>query len=399
MEQKKAIYTVLIGEYDQLNEAPNFIGWDCFLLTDLKIKDSKGWKIIKINEKIEPKKLSRKVKIMVHDYLPNYDLYCYVDANIKLTKKPPNYPFRVMHPKRHNVSAECDAVILLGKDNPSIVREQYIGYVKDEFTDDLGLFQNGFFVRENSVEINDLHSFWWNEVQKHSYRDQLSLPYAVWKFGIKFENVFLESDIKKYYSITPHKPAPKVDLKIKKVVHHITPGRSDKNIGKAINDIVRNLPDEDWVCLRDIDTLPLNHTVFFEQCEILAGEYKADLIGCMTNRLGLGWQLYEGKISSDTNILNHLKISKELYDKHGNSVEIINETIGGLFMLFSKRLWQEIGGIPEGGISIDGKFFDWHLCDLAKKKGYKLGVAKGLYIFHMYRIEAQNPRTETKHLY
>ena len=39
-------------------------------------------------------------------------------------------------------------------------------------------------------------------------------------------------------------------------VHHITPGRSDLNYGKSINDIIYSLPDEDWICLRDIDTIP-----------------------------------------------------------------------------------------------------------------------------------------------
>ena len=49
------------------------------------------------------------------------------------------------------------------------------------------------------------------------------------------------------------------------MIHYITPGHSDKNYGKAINDTIRHLPDNDWICLRDIDTMPAYHEKFFEQ--------------------------------------------------------------------------------------------------------------------------------------
>ena len=65
-------------------------------------------------------------------------------------------------------------------------------------------------------------------------------------------------------------------------VHHITPGRSDKNFGRSINQLIENLSDEDWICLRDIDTMPLHHRVFFKQCEDIANSGEFDLVGCMT---------------------------------------------------------------------------------------------------------------------
>ena len=68
-----------------------------------------------------------------------------------------------------------------------------------------------------------------------------------------------------------------------KYVHHITPGRADLNFGKAINHVIEFLPDDDWVCLRDIDTLPLHHRVFFKQCEDIANSGEWDLVSCKTN--------------------------------------------------------------------------------------------------------------------
>ncbi len=52
-----------------------------------------------------------------------------------------------------------------------------------------------------------------------------------------------------------------VSIKLKSAAASIVDmaGRSDKNIGRAINEIVNALPDNDWICLRDIDTLPMYH--------------------------------------------------------------------------------------------------------------------------------------------
>lgn len=45
---KKAIVTVLLGNYDKPKKAPNFKGWDAFMFTDLDIDPSLGWSVIKI---------------------------------------------------------------------------------------------------------------------------------------------------------------------------------------------------------------------------------------------------------------------------------------------------------------------------------------------------------------
>lgn len=397
MEIKKAIYTVLIGGYDNINSAPDYVGWDCFLFTDLDITEPKGWKIIKINDDLEPKKLSRKIKILGHKYLPDYDLLCYIDCNITLGKKPPSHPLYVRHPSRNTVTAECERVILIGKDKKSIVLKQLDSYTSKGFPDNFGLFQNGFFIRENNTETNLIYDFWWDEVKKHSYRDQISFPYVLWKLGIQLYNVYLDQDVKKYYQIHPHIAKPVNNKSI--TVHHITPGHSNKNIGKAINDLVRGLPLTDWVCLRDIDTLPMSHKTFFNQCEKIAIEGKADLISCTTNRLGLKYQLYKGEFSENSDINYHVEIGEKLAKQYDSEVEIINDALGGLMMLFSVRLWRDLGGFPEGAIAIDSKFFDWHFSMNAKNKGYKLGIAKGIYLFHLYRWGATNPKTDTKHLY
>jgi hypothetical protein len=211
------------------------------------------------------------------------------------------------------------------------------------------------------------------------------------------ENIQSQALQSRYIKVKAHKK--QIEDKKKVNVHHITPGRSDKNIGRAINDIVKALPDNDWICLRDIDTLPMYHEKIYHQCEQIAQAEEFDLVGCMTNRLGLHYQLVGGRKSNDSDILNHRKIGVDLYKEHGNDIMPIQQVIGGLFMLFPKSTWKTVGGFPEGGIQIQGHFFDYHFCKKVMQKRLRIGIAKGIYLFHYYRFEhKEDTRKAISHL-
>ena len=181
-------------------------------------------------------------------------------------------------------------------------------------------------------------------------------------------------------------------------VHFITPHRADKNFGKGINMLIEGLPEDDWICLRDIDTVPLHHRVLAQQCEEIAAAGEYGLVGAMTNRIGLTYQLHNGKISEDFDIKNHVEIAHQRYEEFGSLVEDSEFLIAGMFMLFPKKVWSEMGGFPEGSIRIDGKFLDYIFSENVKKLGYKVGIAKGIYIFHIYREWLENVRVKYEHL-
>ena len=396
----KAIFTVLLGGYDTLNHAPNFKGWDCILITDSKPMDSKGWQVKSVEPSNNPAKESRRYKFLSHRYLHEYDLVCYVDANMKLIKEPPSNPIWFKHPKRSTVDSEAKAVIQLRKAPENVIRDQMLFYFSSGFPDNAGLYQNGFFVRSNRNTIqNKLMEKTFEICQRYSMRDQIALPYAMWSTKSRPENIRPNSVSRRFIAIQKHKKKESVKEEKKVQVHHITPGRSDKNFGKAVNQIVESLPDEDWICLRDIDTLPMYHEKFFQQCEEIANSREFDLVGCMTNRLGLHYQLINGRKSNDPNILAHRIIAKDLFEEHGSKVYPLNQTIGGLLMLFPKSIWLKAGKFPEGGIEIKGHFIDYIFCKQVKKIRGKIGIAKGIYLFHYYRFDnGENTRTAIDHL-
>lgn len=389
---KKAIYSVLLGNYDNLNKAPRFNGWDTILFTDLDLPDYNGWEVKKVKTK-DPKKDSRKYKWLSHIHLKDYDLVCYMDANLILRKEPPSKPIWFKHQKRRSVSQEMARILEIKKENEDVIDRQYDFYESKGFTDGYGMYWNGLFVRSNNKDINQLHETVYDIVKEYSYRDQIALPFAIFTTGIFPENIQSGAVGQQYYKTKYHNGPNNSP-----VVHHITPGRADKNLGKAINQLVEHLPENDWICVRDIDTIPTCHLEFFKQCEDIAFANEYDLVGCMTNRLGLEHQLHEGVFSEETDYLKHKATGRELFEKHGSKVISTEKTIAGLFMLFPKRTWKTVKGFREGDIIVNGNYIDYNFCTKVLKEDLKIGIAAGIHLFHDYRLTMENPKKNVKHL-
>jgi len=71
-----------------------------------------------------------------------------------------------------------------------------------------------------------------------------------------------------------------------------------------------------------------------------------------------------------------------------------------LMMLFPKRLWKEVNGFEEGYIvHPNGRYFDDMFSSKIKYKGFKMGIATGIYLFHFYRLGKENPSNYRNHLF
>lgn len=173
------------------------------------------------------------------------------------------------------------------------------------------------------------------------------------------------------------------------VIHYITPF-CDGNIGKGINDTIQYLPEADWVCLRDQDTLLFRGSGELIQ-DIVERNSDYALIGCMMNRLNIKSQLAYSHFSDDFNLVQHGGIFDE-FKREGSVVIQTADDIAGAFMLFPKTTWTQVGGFLERSIIFDRKF-----TRSARNIG-KVGIATGLYIFHLYRMNSLNPTDDITHL-
>lgn len=177
-------------------------------------------------------------------------------------------------------------------------------------------------------------------------------------------------------------------------IWYSNPYSTEKNFGKALNDFCELVPDGDWICLQDGDMMYLTPDwgVQVEKAIELHGD-KFGLIGCMTNRLARPIQRI-GEMNNNHDILMHYEIANELKENHYAEIDDITHKkyIAGVFMLFPKEVWKKVK-FSENTPSFDDAF-----SQNIVKRGYKLGLMKGLYIYHFYRGWSDNASKDRKHL-
>jgi hypothetical protein len=175
-------------------------------------------------------------------------------------------------------------------------------------------------------------------------------------------------------------------------VFYGTPWRTG-DIGGGINEFVDALPSDSWVCIRDGDTLFLTPNWGYQVEQVIAryGRQFA-VIGAMCNRLKSPFQLHEGRFSDEADIGKHRDIALERWQRYGAHVREVPGPLAGMCMIFNKRTWQQT---PFVGRSI---YFDKVFCGDVKRAGGRLGVAQGIYLFHLYRWGTANPFDSVEHL-
>jgi hypothetical protein len=397
---RKAIISCLLDERDTIRKAPEFEGWDCVLITDRKLLNRMGWEVLKVKPWEDRTKQVIHYKFLSHKYLDEYDLVCFIDSDVNLVQPPPATDMFFLPIQPRSLFQQAKALINIDVAQRTVIDRQMTFYSLSKIKMNEFVIHANFFVRSHSNEMNLFFDVWAGQVEMFTVHEELSFRYAMQKSGLKSLPIASNEIGSNFFSYDKSRFISKISNQNKPSVHHITAGRGDKNIGKAINDIVKGLPDQDWVCFRDIDSFPLMHEHFFKQCEEIASRDEFDLIGCMTNRLNLEGQLYAGVISENPDVLHHKKIAIELFNQHGSSVVSTYQNIGGLMLFFPKRLWLSVGGFDEGSIvSSKGNYFDHEFCEKAKKAKAKIGIAKGIYLFHFYRFGSEKPNLDNKHLF
>lgn len=200
-----AIYTCIVGGYDQLCE-PIFAndGYDFFVFSDKKLK-SNVWKSKEIPEKIQKLNdktlINRYLKMHPSEFFPEYDYAVYIDGNVCIVSDISSLisvadDGKVGFAMHRHVTRECiyeeaEACILYGKGNPQNLKKQIARYKKDGFPIKFGMLEATVIIFNlKSKECQVIMSEWWNEFLKsHSKRDQIALPYVLWKNGYKILDV------------------------------------------------------------------------------------------------------------------------------------------------------------------------------------------------------------------
>lgn len=205
-ESKIAVYTCIIGNYDNVLE-PIYIEpeIDYYIFCDFEIPDESAWKKIDITSFEEYKKytgiqLNRKIKMLPYDYLSGYDYTVYIDGNIEivtgirsLISNMRDYGMGIhYHKERDCIYDEVSAIEHYKKADIKLVKKQIQEYKAGGMPAHFGLFENSIIIRDHHNErIHVLMREWWAEYLKFPTRDQLSLPFLVWKNGIPDSDIYI----------------------------------------------------------------------------------------------------------------------------------------------------------------------------------------------------------------
>ena len=172
------------------------------------------------------------------------------------------------------------------------------------------------------------------------------------------------------------------------------PWNKKKNLGKAYNDFMRLLDNDDYAVFIDGDAQFLT-TDFGNRLQYYIDTYpECGLFTARSNRIHQSWQR-AGDWDSD-DIKEHRKyavvIPKKTVTDVSNAPD--NQLMSGVLIMIKKSTWKRLGGFKKDGmLGVDN---DIHL--QAKRCGEKVYLMDWIYLYHWYFGNNFNGRRNTEHL-
>lgn len=203
---KIVVYTSIMGNYDTL-QAPflSFDNIDYVVFSDQLQTDKEGWNYKELPEQVKniPNNITknRYVKFHPHELFDKeYDYAIYIDGNIKVMSDLTDLVYAInpksglalhRHQFRNCIFKEIEVCKLLKKGNYEKLRQQVQKYKQEGFKEEFGLLECNVIVTDlkSTIAKNVLEEWWKEFICSESYRDQISLPYVLWKNGYEIQDI------------------------------------------------------------------------------------------------------------------------------------------------------------------------------------------------------------------
>lgn len=211
------LYTSIFGAYDELREVPRqTVRHDARCYTDQDFR-SGTWRI----ERREPAFASDPIlsarQFKIAHPISGYETCVYLDGAFQILRsdflefmlsKLESHQFVLLaHPHRACAYDESEACLEFRKGEPGVIREQVTRYEVEGLPRKYGLWATGCFAFRNNEATYRFRQAWWNELRQTSNRDQISLPYVIWKTGVGSQIATTEEDVfdNRYIQWTGHR--------------------------------------------------------------------------------------------------------------------------------------------------------------------------------------------------
>ncbi|QIF01595.1 cupin domain-containing protein [Roseimicrobium sp. ORNL1] len=188
------VYTAVFGGYDDppVVHEPDPALTYLFFTEDEHAPVPVPWERRAVPRAFEdPQRDARRVKLLPHLFVNDYEVSVWVDANCDVLKLDAGGVLDLLgdadyavpsHGERACVYEESEAVLELGLDYPALVAGQMARYRSLGLPQYWGLHATMFLVRRHQVQAaRQFSDAWWRELQSHSKRDQLSFDFVRWR--------------------------------------------------------------------------------------------------------------------------------------------------------------------------------------------------------------------------
>lgn len=144
----------------------------------------------------QPVMEAKRYKILPHLFVAG-DVTLWIDGNITLRAEPQAVADALLDTGadmaifRHSYRSTVWQEFATLKDDPRFaipylqqqLAAQAKAYRDDGLPDDAQLYECNVIVRRNNDRVNRLMEAWWAQICRWQWRDQVSLPYVLWKYG------------------------------------------------------------------------------------------------------------------------------------------------------------------------------------------------------------------------
>ncbi len=208
---KKAIYTCIIGAYDELMQpevVDDSFDYILFVKRGMKTCDKMGvWQVRELEIDGEDNiVLSRFPKMLPHKVLPAYDYSVWMDGNIAIRsssfydainqKIEQGVAYSgVKHPNKDCVYMDIEGCVHVKRDKTSNIFRALKFLLKVKFPTHYGMYENNIILRRNDSEkVQRFGQMWWELYQKYPRRDQFTAPYCLRECGLGFDYLLPEGE-------------------------------------------------------------------------------------------------------------------------------------------------------------------------------------------------------------
>ena len=204
MSARFLVYKCVFSDYDViLRPLKTSKACDYVVVTDNPNMSAPGWRkhIVSVMPFSSPKEANLFYRSTFHEHLSSYEASLYLDGNIQICSDITSlfetfisYGTALglqVHPSRISVKEEIEACVNFSKlKSVPDAWAELDHYRSLGFLDDVGMFETGIIIKNHSVKgLDDAMNMWYRIFREFGQRDQISLPYIIWKTGVSYSKL------------------------------------------------------------------------------------------------------------------------------------------------------------------------------------------------------------------